>query len=124
MHTVKQVTKEWYRCKPFEKVLSTLWEENPGTKFKRHELLDRINRGDFGDNLVASNTPNEKSVEDMINEYRKKGQEWLDIQDLTYHYSHFSPNSELHSKIKMLVHVSGSGDTAVYKLRQEAFISN
>jgi len=124
MHTLKQVTKEWYRCKPFEKVLATLWEENPAVRISRGELLKRINRGDFGDNLVASNTPSEGTIENIVNEYRVKGQEWLDIQNLTYHYSHHNPMGNFHSQIKMLNHVGGMGDSSIYTLHKKAFESH
>lgn len=124
MRSLNQVTKEWYSCKPFEKVLATMWEENPVSHFKRQELLDRINRGDFGANLVATNSPDEGNVEDILKEYRSKGQEWLDIQNLTYHYSHFSPNGDYHSRIKMLNYLSGMGDNTMYSLDQEAFNSH
>lgn len=123
-NTVKQVTKEWYRCKPFEKVLQTLWKENPTMKFTRQDLLERINRGDFGDNLVATNTPDEGSVEEILEDYRKKGKEWLDIQDLTYHYSHHNPTGNYHSQTQMLKHVTGMGDDTVFSLHQDAFEEN
>lgn len=121
MNSLKQVIKEWYRCKSFEKVLAALWEENPGIRFKRSDLLGRINRGDFGANLIATNTPDQGSVEDKLSEHRKNGQEWLDIQNLTYHYSHHNPNGNFHSQIKMLVHIGGSGDNAIYSLHPQAF---
>ena len=124
MFTDRQLTQEWYHCKPFEKVLSFLWDENPGTKFKRHELMERINRGVFGNNLVATNSPDEGKAQELVNEHRAKGREWLDIQDLTYHYSHFSPNRDLHSKIKMLNHISGVGDDTVYSLDGRAFVGH
>ena len=119
--TVKKVTKEWYRCKPFEKILQTLWKENPTMKVTRQDLLDRINRGDFGDNLVATNSPKEGSVEEILEDYRKKGKEWLDIQNLTYHYSHFNPNGHYHSQIQMLKHIDGIGDDSKYALYRPAF---
>ena len=121
VYSLKQVTKEWYRCKPFEKVLSTIWEDNPTTRFTRQELLDRINRGEFGENLVATNSPGEGNVEEILEDYRKKGKEWFDIQNLTYHYSHHNPNGHFHSQTQMLNHISGMGDNAIYTLHQEAF---
>jgi hypothetical protein len=124
MNYPKQITKEWYRCKSFEKVLSILWEENPDIKFKRRELLDKINRGHFGANLVATNSPEKGTVEEKLSEYRKVGQEWLDIQNLTYHYSHHNPMGNFHSQIQMLVHLGGSGDNSVYSLYPEAFERN
>lgn len=120
-NSVKQVTKEWYRCKPFEKILFTLWKENPTAKFTRQELLNRINRGEFGENLVATNSPAEGNVEEILEDYHKKGKEWLDIQNLTYHYSHFNPNGHYHSQIQMLEHIEGIGDDSKYALHQEAF---
>ena len=123
MNTLRQVTKECYRSKPFEKVLSTLWEENPGTKFKRQDLLKRINRGDFGANLLATNSFNEGSDDVKLKECRSKGENWLDIQNLTYHYSHHNPNGNFHSQIKMLNQISGMGDETIYSLHPEAFKS-
>ncbi len=123
MNNLKQVSKECYRCKTFEKVLSTLWEENPGTRFKRQDLLKRINRGDFGANLLATNSLNAGSDEVELNECRSKGENWLDVQNLTYHYSHHNPSGNYHSQIKMLVHISGIGDESIYSLHQEAFKS-
>ena len=121
--TKTNVTKEWHKCRPFETLLQELWTKDSDIQFTRQELHDRINRGDFGDNLVATFSPKDGSVEETFNNYKNKGQDWLDIQNLTYHYSHQNPNGNYRSMDKMLEHVSGRGANAVYKLHKTAFES-
>ncbi|MCH8027769.1 MAG: hypothetical protein IID63_06560 [candidate division Zixibacteria bacterium] len=119
----KQVTKEWYQCKRFEKVLKKLWAEKPAVEFSRQTLLDRINSGEFGENLLATFSPAEGSVGEIYLSHQVNGRVWLDIQNLTYHYSHENLNGNFHSHIRMLDHVSGKGANSVYKLHINAFMN-
>ena len=115
----KEVTKEWYKCIVFERILGQI-RKNAKSKddlrFTRKELLDRINAGEFGGNLIASFSPQQGSIEEILSHHRSKGKEWLDVQNLTYHYSHQNPNGNYHSQTKMLEYLGGRGRDSKYAI--------
>ncbi len=122
----KNVTKEWYNCKLFEDILQDLWtsgEEKWLNGFTRYDLMAEINSGRFGTNILAEKSPKEGSVEEILKSYKSKGVDWLDIQDLTYHYSWQNPNGNYHSHEQMLEYLTGSGKNPKYILRKKAFIN-
>jgi len=109
----KLVTKEWYQCKSFEIVLMKLKTKGIN-EFTRAQMVSLINEGQLGENLIASFSPQKGSVAEIKKCFEMQGIEWLDIQNLTYHYSHQNPNGNYYAHKKLLTHMGGEGRDAKY----------
>ena len=115
----KEVTKEWYKNQKFEQVLLQIKssvKNSEDLEFSRDDLLRRVNSGEFGTDLIATYSPSEGKAGEIWQDHKAKGKEWLDIQNLTYHYSHQNPNGNYHSHIKLLEHLGGEGGVARYRI--------
>jgi hypothetical protein len=117
----KDVTKEWYKCHEFEDILNNIQETANRVKsgkleFTRFEILCRINTWEFSKNLIASFSPQVGSVEEIQKTFLAMGLVWLDVQNLTYHYSHQNPNGNFHSHKKMLDYLGGEGGNSKYRI--------